>query len=360
MVKVDSKSDIEAAVKEFNRIFQNPVTHCCRFYTNYYLGEIKEFRNFDFELKRVALEQSDAFYNYSLYACAKEIRHIWEKFVFSGNNLASMLFRSKKYEQMGSSGDMRMSDFSPNAAYKTKQDLISHIEKTAPGKSEGLIKKIMLNEETDDSFYVDEESIIEFCEKAEDLYNTFTEPDVFLSACEYIFGHDLGKMWKRKEDMPFRPNDVVGKFVGWNPNYGGDGWESVAKTARLKDDFTNPSMVDLMWSVEHNNGKFIDKVPEITKEELDRLRDRFRDEWSEAGLPHDINASFPWIKLDKSDILSTVLPVALDFGKEGNIEPLFKMVEGHFDEFSDRQLRHIDLPRDEWFVETSMIQSIPI
>ena len=360
MVKVDNPSDIEKAVWEFNRIFQNPVTHCCRFYTNYYLGKIKEFKDFDFELKRVASKQSDAFYNYSIYSCAKEMMNVWTRVEFGGVKLSSVLRRASVYEDGDGRGELSLADMSPKGAKEVLNGLKSHIEETAPTKSKGLIKEILLNNNSDENFYVTEEMMIKFCKLVEDKYRAFTEPEMFLSACRYIFGQDFSQIFTREEAPPFLLKGGEFKDIGWKPEYGGKGWESVAKTALLKDDFSDPSMVDLMWSVEHNNGKFIDKVPEITDDELSALRKGLRWEWEKADMPMDIDASFPWIKLEKGDILQSVLPVALDFGKEENIEPLFKMAQDHFEEFSDRQLRHIDLPRDEWFVETKMIQHIPL
>jgi hypothetical protein len=318
MVTVERREDVEEAMKEVFELFAQPVTTTSRFYTHLYLADVKQRDEFDFELFKLKNKLSDAFINYTVYAVAREIGNKDQKLELDGFSMRE-LARGRVNELTAE----RYSDIRrENSNTPTLGEILDGqkgrlISAFVGGMNEDhtLGKNILM----DNTFRIPRgtklEGIIDVMEDMETKYSVLSNPFMFLEEAKRIFNFNysaaVGETWWTRE---------VGGESGWSINYGGEAWGAVCETAMQARDLSDKAYVDIMFSVEHNNGNFLNKIPEIDESEREMV---------EKFFPQYEGSTFI-----KTEIYDTIMPAILDAAKEENIRPLYKIAKD-----SDSSLR---------------------
>jgi hypothetical protein len=314
MVTVDSRTDVPEAVDEFIDVFDEPVTTASRFYTLYYLSEVKGIDIVDFDLFKLKNTMADAFLNYSLYACTRELSRKNTKLMIAGIELRDL--GRRKFGQMTNeiyrdTVRPRIDDNIPPG------DLIQEIEdalndlifNSQVGGEPGLAFELLMDTTINVARGARQDEIANTMEIMEDKYDAMSDPVAYLNACKKIFEVNYNNMpsttW----------GEIVGGDRGWEVNYAGEAWGSVAETALRFDELSEIGYIDLMFSVEHNNGNFLNKIPRVAEDEKTKLQRYFKEVFSASG------------NFQSTTLYKTILPAVLDAAKGENIKPLFKMAK---------------------------------
>ena len=267
MALVKESRDVEEAVEEFTEVFGRPVTYASQYYTLYYLVEVEDNDELAFELLNKATTLRDAFYNYSVFATAKEASHIGDHFQYQGRSISDILGNRQRpnFNMAGRSRE----DIEKEQQKKKEmaQNFKDAIRERFPRKGANLLTNFTKNPNTlptGRTFMMDP---IETAEGLERKYSAFTSSEGWLQTMSTLFSAD----W-----VPDGIPDSDRNKYGWNPQYGGDAWARVCDTALLKEGMGKQAYVDLMWSVEHNNGNFVDKVQHDTSTERESIKEAIR------------------------------------------------------------------------------------
>ena len=357
MVTVDRESDIPGAVEEFYNTFSQPVSKASKFYTLYYMDEELDLDGFGFQLHQESNSQRDAFYNYSIYACLWELTNITDFFNIDNYTWFPILSAGDVVENIEGGGYHHYPDKSE--ANAIANDVIQIIERnTSDGVTE-KVKDIMLYKVPKVSTPLTVEQTVDFARTVGGEYNAFTEPDEFLEACEFIFGYDWenGVDWTKKGYIHIDPSKNDNAF-GWRVSYGGQGWKSVATTARMRDELSSTAYIDLMWAVEHNNGNFIDKIPEVTSDELESVAQVINSEFEdgEGVKPNEFQG------VTEEEVgkyyMSHLVPEILTHAREENIRPLFRLARNKYSELRSPRLREELFPQSEMIIDGEAVDLI--
>jgi hypothetical protein len=165
-----------------------------------------------------------------------------------------------------------------------------------------------------------------WAKKIEERYNAWTDSDSWFEAMKILFDTNWEQIYG---------DDRSGKQYGWNPSFGGDAWARVVDTAQLKDEMGKQAYVDLMWSVEHNNGNFIDKIElnvskerEVINKALNNMDD-FSNETPQLG-----------VDADSGYFYDNVIPGFLTAVREENLRLAFEIARETINEVNLRRYRH--------------------
>ena len=354
MVEIETKSDIRPAVSEFNDVLSEPVGRVAKFYTLYYISEEMGNIGVEFDMRKEAEVQADSFYNYSIYATSSEISNLGSQFKF-GTVALHDLVESSGSDEQDREGSMLIDH--GESARRITDALKDEIEENCPNEAKGKVKEIMFSSDLQLRSPDSVEMLRAAALRSEDAHDVYTDSETFLKASEFIFSNN----WERLKNkvMPHLLYDSLDDGdIGWAPSYGGDAWASIPRTALLKDEFSEKSFIDLMWSVEHNNGNFIDKVPNTRPSDIQAFAEQIRDEAWEKGMIGDINIEQSsgagiWTEF-RGDVLNT----ALDFAKSGNIRPLFQIAKRKNRSLSNPRLRDEMFPMEKMFIEDERILNL--
>ena len=337
--------EIEEIIQTLHDIFSHPMTNACKFYTMYYIDREIDVDGFDFHLINTAREQTKAFYNYSILSCIKEYEKAHAHFVIDNVKLQHLQAKHPDLKPPGATGTRP--EVSKSRAKAIVRDQIGEIERGPDTRGAiNVAKQMMFHNPQKGKVPIDVGQMIDRAEMTETRYQAFSKPRTFLKACEFIFGHDWGGQYKHHlpEYIKINPRDNPNAF-GWQVNYGSDGWERVAKTALLKSEVSKEAYVDLMWSVEHNNGNFIDKVPNLFEEDMLPVKKTLNMEREESDeLYHKYPNGFT-DKMVYANIYDNIIPAILGEARDGNIRPLFKIAKRRFTELKDRRLQEEMFPQ---------------
>lgn len=354
MVEIETKSDIAPAIDEFNNVLSEPVSRVAKFYTLYYISEEMGDMGVGFDLVREAETQADAFYNYSIYATSSEMSHLGTYFRFGDIMLGNLVATNKSDPTNAQErGEERNHERAPHII----SILEDEIEENAPEGAKERTKEIMFSSALQPTQPTTIEQLRGTALQSEKKHNIYTESESFLKAAQFIFGND----WQRLGDklMPYLPyGSLNDDDIGWFASYGGDAWASVPKTALLKDEFSEKAFLDLMWSVEHNNGNFIDKVPNTRPSDIQAFAEQIREEAWEKGIIGDIEIEQSSGTGIWTSFRQEVLNTALDFAKSGNIRPLFEMAKRKDRSLANPRLRDEMFPMEKMFIEDERILNL--
>lgn len=286
MVVVEGKDDLNDAVEQFFNVLSEPLTACSEFYTYYYLNEIVGIDELEFDLFNVKSELADSFYNYSIYACGRELRNMGNGFVFGDDSLNDI---------QGAEIEDEVTDYIRREYSKSLSDKMWKLLFT------------QLPPVRDDRGW---NNVLTICSKLEGEFAAFTQGGEFLEMCKLLFSGEFVPPHLRSD-------------ANWRHAFGGESWEGVAKMAKGKDEMTKTMYVDLMWSVEHNNRLFIDKV-DFSRDEMRKLR-RFRNATEDM---------IPVTNANRGAVYEHWLPWFLDSAREEEMGPLIGYAA-----FGERSLR---------------------
>lgn len=354
MVNVDKPGEVEDAVNEFYQMLSEPSTRASRFYTLYYLSEIKGKTKYGFDLMQEAEMQRDSFYNYSIYACLSELRHLIDQIRVGSIRLGEIT------DIVGETSIGMRGDFDEDevkAANEIVGNIRGEIEGNAPDEAKDIVELLMLTDPPKNAIAYDKEDVVKVSKKAEEKYSAYTEGRRFLKACKFVFGHNWTAMYNRKD-----PGYIQGQHrngnIGWVGAYGGEAWSRVAKTAMLKHDMGDKTFTDLMWSVEHNNGNFVDKVPLITSDELEVVAKYMRQEIEETAMRGVDGIQPPNKKVVGQEITGAILKAILSFGRSENIRPLYKITDSMWPGLFDRDVNEDMFPMEGYMVKREQIRNM--
>jgi hypothetical protein len=314
MVTVDNGTDVPEAIDEFIDVFEEPVTTASRFYTLYYLSEVKDIDVVDFDLFKLKNTLADAFLNYSLYACTRELSRKGRKLIISGIEMIDL--GRRKFSQR--TNKIYRDTVRPTIDDNTPPgDLIQEVEdalhdlmfNSQVGGEPGLAIELLMDTTIQVPRGARQDEIANTMQIMERKYDAMSDPVAYLNACKKIFEVDYHSM----PDTTW--TDIVGGDIGWEINYAGEAWGSVTETALRFDELSEIGYIDLMFSVEHNNGNFLNKIPRVAEDEKDKLQRYFRDVFGAGG------------SFQVTTLYNTILPSVLDAAKGENIKPLFKMAK---------------------------------
>lgn len=164
----------------------------------------------------------------------------------------------------------------------------------------------------------------ESSKRMEKWFDIYTRSDRWLNTMEDLFGTD----W-----LPDDKLDRHDDEYGWSFNYGGDGWARVAETALLKDEIGRQAYVDLMWSVEHNNGNFVDKVELNTEQEVENIRMAIQR--MDTGRKKEVDTIED--RLSEAYLLDNLLPGVLDAAREERLRFIFNVARRTINSVSMRR-----------------------
>lgn len=252
------------AFREMDEYLSNPIATISEFYTLMYLDEIKEVDEISFDYFDLKTTLDDVLYNYAVYVSSAELTHYGQKFRIDGIR-AQMV--ADGYQSMNQRIDHYMREYgydqqqAEKEAEKELQDrkdkLTEAINSVADDrKTRGTIRTIMnLNrwpEDKGNSATTAEEAI----ERLVRNWSAFGRDSTFLDAAKIIFGHKWASTMNARDT------------TGWSSSYGGRAWANVCETAQRKWEMGRTAFIDLMFSVEHNNGNFLNKWYKINDKDI--------------------------------------------------------------------------------------------
>jgi hypothetical protein len=326
MALVKEPRDVEGAVEEFTQVFGRPVTHAAQYYTLYYLVEIEDVDEIGFELLQTTRTLRDAFYNYSVFATAKEASHIGDHFQYDSKTIGKILGNRKRpnFKMAGRSKEDIEREQRQNE--KVAQMFKDDVREKLPRTNANLLlnfAKSPNNLPTGRTFMMEP---IDTAESLERKYSAFTNSERWLSTMSDLFATD----WSVQGAA-----STLGASYGWNPEYGGDAWARVCDTALFKEEMGKQAYVDLMWSVEHNNGNFIDKVEHDTVAERDSIIEAI--DRMDTGGKQKVDRIKQ--KVREGTIVEEILPKILTAARAENLRFAFSLAEVTIDSVSLRRYR---------------------
>jgi hypothetical protein len=326
MALVKEPRDVEDAVEEFTQVFGRPVTHAAQYYTLYYLVEIEDVDEIGFELLQKTSTLRDAFYNYSVFATAKEASHIGDHFQYQGRSISDILGNRKRpnFKMAGRSRE----DIEKEQREKKKmaQNFKDAVREKFPRKGANLLISFTKNPNTLPTGRTFMMEPIKTAKGLERRQSAFTSSERWLETMSTLFGAEWAP-----DNIPQSDRDKY----GWNFQYGGDAWARVCDTALLKEEMGKQAYVDLMWSVEHNNGNFVDKVEHDTAAEARDIREAIeRMETGEKELKQKRANQF-----GETEIIDSILPDLLTAAREEKLRFAFSLAEVTINSVSLRRHR---------------------
>lgn len=354
MVEVNGFDDVEDAVIDFYGVLSSSSGRASRFYSLYYLSEVEGMTKYGFDLMKESDLQKDVFYNYAIYACISELGNLGHHWKIGLDSLRDIAFSSGVLEGQGEDS-LGVGDI--GAADRVSMDIEKEINMKGPNGAKHIVRQLMLNDAPYWTSPLSRNSMVEMAEMAEEEYSAFTEGAKFLEAVKFIFGHDWASMYG--DDRPgYIPSQITDEDIGWVSNYGGDGWENVPQTALMKHEMGDNAFVDLMWSVEHNNGNFTDKVPNTDSEEVGAVRKYIMDELDEKNLVTTGKFRYPTEKTIASEVRKTILNTILLYARDENIRPLYKIADYKWPDLFDREITEDVFPMKEYMIERRPIKNM--
>lgn len=326
MVIVREPHDVDDAVDQMQEWIGRPVTSASQYYTLYYLVEIEDVDELGFKLMQTASALRDSFYNYSVFATASEAANVYEHFSWEGYTLSKIITRSPRGQPRVRSRKYDDVEREIEERADARDHFQTALRDVADGWEHDILFEIMMRERNLNSAPTRIPKELRYARHLEEGFNAFTDSESWLNAMQALFGYD----W-RGEHGPH----ISGDGFGWNPSFGGEAWAKVCETAKLKDEMGKQAYVDLMWSVEHNNGNFIDKIGMHTQDEIVAINDAKRrlekEEDVTIGMSDNPTASH---------IRDTMLPLLLDAVKESYLRFAFWVAESTIDDVNLSRYKH--------------------
>jgi len=339
-----NEEQLKEDVNQFHETFKMPMSNAAKFYTLYYIDQEMDIDGFDFYLGRTVSNLAKAFYNYSIFACAGELANIHRNFRIDDYTIAAIMEQSTSLEPSMVAGSLGALT-SPKAD-KIVEDLVDECKRETDGKVQKIAEKLVIKDPVENHAAITDSGVERACLSAEQKYNAFSEPETFLRAAEFVFSH----IWATRYDdgdedyIDTVPFDNATEF-GWGGSYGGEAWASVSTTARKKDELTGVTYADLMFSVEHNGGNFIDKTADVYREDMEAAQEIMQREIRETTGIDESQFSAPTLGRISGMIYEAVLPAVLTAARDGSIRPLCRIARSQHSEVRDRRLRDDMFPQ---------------
>jgi hypothetical protein len=307
MTIIRGPDTVDDAIDEINEFYKEPLRNVAKFYVYKYLTEEEGAEELEFDAMKLGSFMSDVLYNYATYATSREASNGNRKFRL-GIYTSSELFdrQTKRTVQRLAQAEEITEEEATEKLSQYKRDFKEIIDDNTTKYEQQVVMTFIRNSEAPlASTTLDEKGIrIDMKKLARQL--SIGDPErPYLDALSTFFGTDWEGIIRSRTDFD---------EGGWAINYGGDAWSSVCDTAQFYTEFGQDAFIDLILSVEHNNGNFLDKWPTPTNEPVVRAADTFFPKVTRPeALPNTVT------------IVPNILDLILQLARETDLYELWKL-----------------------------------
>lgn len=229
--------------------FQNPIQSCAEFYGYYYLSEIEQKEELDFDLQQKTDQLYNGFYAYGVYAVLRELTNIPSQVVVNVNEFKQVagrmgvMFASHHIDSdQAAIGRLANLIASPPLRDRVVGTFIDeNLQQNHDLGGTQLISTVDKIHSQTKKLNVadpDRQRIATILEKAEKDLNAKTKPQRLLLLA----------------------SDIFDSFF-WQPPFGGPSWIDVCDLLLARQDTAKKIWVDMAWATEHNTSAWVNKVP---------------------------------------------------------------------------------------------------
>ena len=316
MTVPQTEEEAEDAFREMDEYLSNPITTISEFYVLMYLVDIEDVDGLSYDFFELRTTLDDVLYNYAVMAVSSELAHYQQHFQVNGT-MAEYVVENGRAQRDKVRNLVNRRGFSEDEAIekvrretKGNRDQLREAISFIDGKGErGIAKQIMIRGKFTSEMGAGEEVTKRAIKQLATTWDAFGRDDHFLGGAKEIFGRNWGA------------DEILEYDTGWSSSYGGRPWANVCETAMRKWEMGRTAYIDLMFSIEHNNGNFLDKWHGINDNDIRRLIesvDTSQLEEMDMGNTEQIVQS-----IGKPQIFREVIPRLLDMAREGNLKQMF-------------------------------------
>lgn len=315
MIVTNSKQAKEAAESIESSLGQ-PISTASHFYTLYYLTQQEDVDELEFDFFKLKDSLADDFLNYATAVTAEELHYISDNFEVKVSVNGKKEIPPIKYGNIWRSTSRLAEKITPESRDRRKALAVREatkelMEREAESKlsedAAEIVYQIAFDNPLEKEYGTYESLVGEMIRRAISNTGAFIDNEAFLDAAQFLFGNE----WLEAKGHPIDGMDATLYFYGWERNFGGNAWANVAETAKYYYEMSDEAFIDLMFSVEHNNGNFLNKTESEYQEDIKNL------EISDRVKGKRLHALSP------SAFVKHILPLYLDLAKEGDISPLY-------------------------------------
>lgn len=308
---LNKSESVEELVDNFIQPLRRPITLTCRWYSYYYLSEIHDVQQADFELAKLTDKLYNALFDYGLYACYRELSNKEAHYQFIGKPLDVI----RAYKDARIPEDYReqllgygvISD--PEAPkFQILEAIKQEIENSFKGNQYEIdpksIRRFLISTEIKHPMGSTPNQITSAAKSWEQNLNIFSNPRHALKLAAVIFDTKIGS------------DDHIKGNSGFVTGFGGEAWAGVAQTTLKYYDVTKKAFVDMMFQMEHNNGNLLNKTTLDAKAETEAVHDVLQNTHPEilqrltypsAGFPNQYSSN---------DVYSVIMPEILEMVRQ--------------------------------------------
>jgi len=307
MTVIRGPDTVDDAIDELNEFYKEPLRNVAKFYVYKYLTEEEGAEELAFDAMKLGSFMSDVLYNYATYATSREASNANRKFrlgIYTSNEILNKP-TNRQIERLAQSEDITK----PEAVQLLSQYANTFreiIEDNTNDYEERVITTFASDPNAPlSSTTIGEEGIRRDMKKLTRQLNIGDPNTPYLDALSTFFGTDWEGIIRSRTDFD---------EGGWAINYGGDAWSSACDTAQFYTEFGQDAFIDLILSVEHNNGNFLDKWPTPTNEPLVRAADTFFPQVTRPeALPNPVT------------VVPNILDLILQLARETDLYELWRL-----------------------------------
>lgn len=313
---VKNSNQAEEAADNIEETLGQPISTASHFYTLYYLTQQKGVDELEFDFFKLKDRLADDFLNYATAVTSEELHHISDEFKIKLSVSGQTEVPPFDYGDAYSSPSRLANDINPKSPDRrealavrraTTALMEREAEKSLSEDAVDIVKQIATENPLEPEYNVSITRVGSMISKAISNAGAFVDNQSFLDAAQFLFGQD----WLNTEGEIVDGMEATVYFHGWVQDYGGEAWANVAETAKYYYEMSDEAFIDLMFSIEHNNGNFLNKTESEHAEDQKNLQISDRAKTKMLA------------RLSPSPFVKEILPLYLDLAKDGDIAPLY-------------------------------------
>lgn len=284
--------------------FQNPIQSCAEFYGYYYLSEIEQKEELDFDLQQRTDQLYNGFYAYGIYAVLREMTNVPTQVVVNVNDFNQVA------DRMGVRVAGGLTDSDEAAIGRLANGIIS------PPMRDRVVGTF-IDENLQQDHDLGGTQLIATADKIHEsvkMLNTAKPNRQEIADIMDRAEQDLNAKTKPQR-LLLLAADIFDSFF-WQPPFGGPSWLDVCDLLLSRQDTDKKIWVDMAWATEHNTSAWVNKVP----------YDRDIDDYIERNiqqLPQYYDAERG---MNDSYSVADVLETILDYKREGEFYKFWPFV----------------------------------
>lgn len=329
-----TEQQVRTAVDQFFSTFSKPIYNATQFYNLYYLVEVAgvDEIGLDFTSYRDRLKAD--FLNYTVYATYKEAENIYHQYRIKGmklNELKESANSGLTTAEIVNNFELDTGTDVTDAPLPTQRrwaddkitELLDILRAKTNKQEWSILNDMIRDRDRRKLFAIDRNSYKDALAEQEKELALFSTPKRFLGAMKALFS------------MRSLIGSDEHSETGWEDAFGGPAWQNIAKAGLKYDEMPPTAWVDMMWSVQHNNSNFIDKV----EPKIPVIENLVSDVWEDCttNSPYDMTSM-----KDRTDLYDVVLPTYLYAARESQFKILYETmrridptVEKYKDEYAN-------------------------